>query len=220
MLCLLVPAFASAQVTCAEIFGRYVTAEIGGQEFQYSLYSGATDLFYKTKVDDIRPDIDPSRRVLVAVSNGHTYLLYKGHRIDRQPSKVGRQREVYIRKSTSLEADAVFIVRDLSDADIAKFDATIENFERTSSRTCVGVVCRYLDIIAPGVVSPSTMRMTSLMKELFRASLTGKVEIVALKRNSLAEAYATAKRVENFAVLGLPAVAFNSAMNAIVRFFF
>jgi hypothetical protein len=135
--------------------------------------------------DRVLPQFDPARRVIVAFYKGHTYIQYKGYRIDSN-GLGGIRVKTRLQKSDVLHGEAAAVLYDLSDEALARLDRAVADFKSGSSLSCVRASCRYLKMAEPAALGISPMGPYGLMKALIAYKQRGgKVELVMLNRMPL-----------------------------------
>ena len=180
----------SAQSSCQKLFlsslevrKKTLPASAGGPLSYVSIKTPSSEGVYF--INKILPQYDVKRRLIIGVDEAHTYLLYKGFRIDSLGIG-GVQVISELRKSQLVYGDLAFILYDLPDESLKKLDELITTFKRKSSVSCVSSTCAYVMRAMPDVISEKSFLPTSLIDSLLKYKKSGgKIEVVSLVRTNL-----------------------------------
>lgn len=131
------------------------------------------------------PQLDSSRRLVITISQGHTALIYDGHRIDSQ-GEPGLVMLSELSEHTGIGGDLAIVVSDLGEDTIARLDHLLLNFEAKAAYSCVAAVCGHLMQVAPELGARKTHFASTLVRDLIAAKDAGhSVEVISLNGESL-----------------------------------
>lgn len=93
--------------------------------------------------DDIFPEMDPTRRLVIGFDNGHSYFYFNGHRFDSKGT-IGVRVTSYLDAKPMMQGEVLFFLPDIPQSAIDALNSMIANFRKKSGLTCIRVTCKYL----------------------------------------------------------------------------
>lgn len=92
---------------------------------------------------DLLPERDDYNRIIVGFKGAHTYLYFRGYRIDS--TGIGGIRVTsLVKESPFIDGDLAFILHDIDSETLENLHHLIEDFKQKQKLTCVAISCAYL----------------------------------------------------------------------------
>lgn len=158
------------------------------------------------EADKILPELNPENRVVLVVGSAHTFLSYRGHRIDSSGIG-GIEVTTYLKKADIIKGDIAAVIYDLPPKILNDLDQTLDRFKTESFATCARATCSYLGKLLPN--HPFLMRPSAVVKMLMAMKLNGsKIEFVTLNNETLKNNLEVTQSIEASHIknLALPAL--------------
>ena len=175
-------AFSKAESPTSNQYGiKKRLIKLGDFEIPVSVVT-KTEPTGKYNADQILPELDENRRVIVGFSKGHTYISYRGIVLDSS-GLVGYRVISKMRAPKRVYGDFLFVLHDLPDASLEGLNRNFESFKKSSKLSCVMHTCWFLNQFDTQLLeNKSYFRASKLFSRLLDVAASGstQIEIVAL----------------------------------------
>lgn len=170
------------------------------------------------EADKILPELNPENRVILVVRGAHTFLSYRGYRIDSSGIG-GIEVTTYLKKAEVIKGDIAAVIYDLPKKTLNELNDTLKNFEAESFSTCARASCSYIASVLPS--HPFLMRPSALVKMLIEMKQEGsKIEFVTLNGEKLTKNLRMTQDIESgqITALAIPALGVAGLITALFSF--